>query len=141
MRVLGPFYLLAGTGLRGRPARPLGNNTCLEHRIRVRLIELELSQSLVRCLTHRKMLSGSKYIAVTALQRIRVEERPASSRLESYAGNTLRNLSNIRGGRPRLGLSRRWRSPTSLSLGVKVGHKLQSERTNGSTISALPSAN
>jgi hypothetical protein len=37
--------------------RPLHDNA-LEHRVSVRLIELELSEGLVRCLAHNKMLSS-----------------------------------------------------------------------------------
>jgi hypothetical protein len=53
----------------------------LEHRIGVRLIELELAQSAVRCLAYDKTLSRTKNIAETALQRVVVEECPAACRL------------------------------------------------------------
>jgi hypothetical protein len=45
----------------------LNETRVLQHRIGVGLIELELAQSLVRGLTHNKMLSGCDNIAETAL--------------------------------------------------------------------------
>ena len=48
-------------------------NSGLEHRISVRLIELELAQRLVRCLAHNTMLTSGKNIAQAPLQRSRVE--------------------------------------------------------------------
>ena len=42
------------------------------------------------------MLSGSKHIAVAALQRVGIEERRATCCLESYAGYVLRNLGDVR---------------------------------------------
>ena len=76
----------------------------LQHRIGVRLFELELTQRPIRCLAHHEMLSSRGNIAETALQRINVEERSTSSGLEGDCGHALRHLGNVRRGCANLGL-------------------------------------
>src|SRR5215469_4111579 len=96
----------------------LGRESALEHRISIRLIELEQAQSPIRCLAHIKVLAGGRNIAVTALKRVGVEERSASCRLESDAGHAQRYLRDVGRGGARLSLPGRRRGPSSLGLCV-----------------------
>src|SRR5260370_25119303 len=96
----------------------LRRESALEHRIGVGLIELELTESPIRCLANVKMLAGGRNIAVTALKRVGVEERSASCRLESDAGHALRHLRDVGRGRSRLSLPWRRRRPPTLRLSV-----------------------
>ena len=62
----------------------------------IRLVELELTQRLVRSLTDNKMLASSKNVAQAALQWICVEEGAASCCLERDGGYMLSNFYDVR---------------------------------------------
>jgi hypothetical protein len=75
-----------------------------EHRICVRLAELELAKRTVGRLADQKMLAGSVYIAEAALERVGIEESTAARRLECNRCHALRYLGDISSRRARLGL-------------------------------------
>ncbi len=100
----------------------------LEHRIRVRLAELELAQSAIRRLTYYKVLADRVRVAEAALQRIGIEESAATRGLKRNCGNVLPHLGDVRRGGARLSLLfSRW-GFTRARLRPEAGQDLQRER-------------
>ena len=90
----------------------------LQHWIGVGLSEFKLSYGAVRALAYYEVLTGGGDIAEASLQRVRIEERGSSCRLESRHCHALSHLGDVGTCGAGFGLARWRRQPSGLSLFV-----------------------